>query len=280
MNSPKVVVALGLVLISSLILTACGGGSKAPTPTPSAPTIQTLILPQGAVNAPYNAVFSATGGSGNYSWSITAGSLPPGLSLNASQGTISGTPTTLGNYPFTVMVTDTSTNLTASTKLSIYIEGVVVVSSTCGESKVADFCPSGAMNVAYTNPDGTAVQLTASGGLCPFKWAVSSGSLPAGLSLAAGTCANSKGTAVISGTPTMDGAPATLNVSVTDSETSPGVPAVGSGQFTITIMSITTTSLPAGYLNSPYTGSFTVAGGSTPYTWTWSAATAAACRRA
>ena len=97
MNSPKVVVSLGFILTLSLVLTACGGSSKTPPPPPSAPTIQTALLPQGAVNVPYlingNPVtLSATGGTGTYTWSIASGSLPPGLTLN--QAVISGTPTT------------------------------------------------------------------------------------------------------------------------------------------------------------------------------------------
>jgi hypothetical protein len=271
MNSPKGIVSLGVVLILSLTLMACGGGSK-PKPPAGPPTIETVILPQGAVNLPYGvngfgAILSAIGGTGPYTWSITSGSLPPGLSLNAQQGLISGTPTTLGNYPFTVQVTDAA-NMTASTNLSIYIEGVVVISSTCGASQVPNFCPSGSPGVPYS------VQLTASGGLAPYTWCVlsaSSGSgstcdptqasLPPGLSL-------NTATGVISGTPTTAGTPATFTVQLMDSETSPGVPAVGSSSFTITIMSIVTTALPPGNINVAYSTTLTVAGGSPNYTWT------------
>ena len=138
MNSPKVVVTLAFILILSVVLTACGGGGSTPPPPPSAPTIQTVLLPQGAVNVPYlvgsNPVtLSATGGTSPYTWSIASGSLPPGLSLNAQQGVISGTPTTLGNYPFTVQVTDAA-NLSSSKPLSIYIEGAVLVSQTVAQA--------------------------------------------------------------------------------------------------------------------------------------------------
>jgi hypothetical protein len=62
---------------------------------------------------PANASFSGnlyvTGGTPPYTWSIQSGSLPPGLSLNASSGTISGTPDAIGNYQFAIQVTDSST---------------------------------------------------------------------------------------------------------------------------------------------------------------------------
>ncbi len=147
-----------------------------------APTIQTVLLPQGAVNVPYlvggNPVtLSATGGTGAYTWSIASGSLPPGLTLNASQGVISGTPTTVGNYLFTVQVTDAA-NLSSTKALSIYIEGAVLITPTV--------LPTGAANVPYS------FQLTATGGLAPYTWCVvesggacdnGAGTLPPGLTL-------------------------------------------------------------------------------------------------
>lgn len=68
--------------------------------------ITTTTLPAVAVNTAYSQTVAATGGYVPYTWSISAGALPPGLSINASTGAITGTPTTPGTYTFTVQVTD------------------------------------------------------------------------------------------------------------------------------------------------------------------------------
>lgn len=66
--------------------------------------IVTSILPNGTQNVNYSQVLSAAGGSGNYTWSITGGALPTGLTLSGN--TISGTPTANGEFSFTVQVSD------------------------------------------------------------------------------------------------------------------------------------------------------------------------------
>jgi Putative Ig domain len=67
--------------------------------------IATGGLPQGQQGNAYNEVFSATGGTTPYSWSISAGTPPPGIALNAN-GDLAGMPTAAGSFSFTVMVTD------------------------------------------------------------------------------------------------------------------------------------------------------------------------------
>lgn len=59
---------------------------------------------QGEVSVPFEAMLSATGGNGTYTWSLTSGALPPGLTL--ADGAIAGMPTTAGAYRFTASVTD------------------------------------------------------------------------------------------------------------------------------------------------------------------------------
>jgi len=93
------------------------------TINPLALTIITASLPDGAVRAAYSHRVRATGGFIPYTWSISVGSLPAGLSLNASKGIIIGIPTTTGVSQFTVRVTDSQNPAAAVTKvLSIKIE--------------------------------------------------------------------------------------------------------------------------------------------------------------
>jgi uncharacterized protein YjdB len=85
-------------------------------------TITTTSLPPGKVGNWYSRTLGASGGTKPYNWSIAGGSLPPGLSLNAGTGVISGTPTTSGLYSFTAQVTDASSPVqTATRALSIRI---------------------------------------------------------------------------------------------------------------------------------------------------------------
>ena len=63
-------------------------------PTTTQLQITTASLHDGAVGQSYSAALSATGGTQSYTWSVASGTVPAGLSLNASTGTISGTPTT------------------------------------------------------------------------------------------------------------------------------------------------------------------------------------------
>ena len=84
--------------------------------------ITTTSLPGGASNIPYSSTLTASGGTTPYTWSISSGSLPSGLSLNTSTGVISGTPTATGTFAFTAQVSDSSNpEQTTSQALSITI---------------------------------------------------------------------------------------------------------------------------------------------------------------
>jgi hypothetical protein len=68
--------------------------------------ITTTSIPHGNRFVAYSAQINATGGEAPYTWSVSGGTLAPGLTLNSSTGVISGAPTTLGTYTFTVTVRD------------------------------------------------------------------------------------------------------------------------------------------------------------------------------
>jgi len=168
-----------------------------------APVISTASLPAGNEGTPYSQTVSASGGVAPYSWSISSGSLPAGLSPSASTTTsvmISGTPTAQGTANFTIKITDSAGDF-GTQALSITIGAPLPLMVTTTN------LPDGILNASY--PSTT---LQATGGIPPFSWTLQSAAstFPTGLTL------NPDGS--ITGTPTAAG---TFNftVQVTDSET-------------------------------------------------------------
>jgi hypothetical protein len=165
----------------------------------SALQISTGTLAGAILESPYSQTLAATGGIAPYHWSVTSGTLPAGLALNPAAGGISGTPTTAGSVAFTVQVTDAgSPAATASRSLSI-----AVSSSTSALKITTPSLVGGEANSAYSST------LTAAGGKTPYKWSITGGSLPTGLSLGAST-------GLIAGTPTQSGT-SSITAQVTDS---------------------------------------------------------------
>lgn len=78
-------------------------------------------LPTGTVGIGYTQDLAAKGGTGQYTWAVTSGALPGGLSLNSSSGQISGQPTAAGPFQFTITATD-SDHLPASKAFSMTID--------------------------------------------------------------------------------------------------------------------------------------------------------------
>jgi hypothetical protein len=209
----------------------------------SGPVINTSVLIDGEVPVAYSQALTASGGTTPYAWSMTTGSLPPGLSLNTATGAISGTPTTTGNYSFTVKVTDDGGTI-AIKSLSITVNGGLTITTT----SLGGFD----VGISYDR------NLIASGGAPPYTWSITAGSLPTGLSL------NST-TGGISGTPTMASGLTSVTLMVTDSTGS-----TATMSFSITVkpaLSFTTVSLTNGKVTVAYSQSLAASGGIAPYTW-------------
>ena len=118
-------------------------------------TITTAALPGGQIGVAYSALLTPGGGLAPYSWSISTGALPAGLTLNAATGAISGTPSAVGTSNFTVKVTDSEVPAVSQTaNLSITIIGnlatlqVLPNPSTVGYSASVQFYAQD----AFSNP--------------------------------------------------------------------------------------------------------------------------------
>ncbi|MFG1867237.1 DUF7927 domain-containing protein [Micromonospora arborensis] len=236
-------------------VTARNAGGAGPPSAQSAPVIpnQSPSLtnpapPAGEVSVPYSNQLTVNGGTAPFAWSISAGSLPPGVTINASTGLLSGTPTAAGTFDFTVRVLDASSQA-ATQALSIVIAPLPTLTFPPP--------PQGQVGIAYST------QLTVNGGTGPFVWSVSAGSLPPGVTLNAST-------GLLSGTPTLGGN-FSFTVRVVDSFGQAATRTVALG---ITASpTLTFPPPPPGQVGVPYSTQLTVNGGTAPFVWSVSAGT-------
>jgi uncharacterized membrane protein len=152
-------------------------------------SITTTSLVSGRLQSPYSANLAASGGTVPFIWSISLGSLPPGLSLNGMTGTISGIPTVFGAFNFTVKVAD-STTPTAQTATKAF--SLTVANADSPLNIVTTALPNAPQASTYN------AVVSATGGTPPYTWSISIGKLPAGLTL-------NSSTGAISGIPTDSG---------------------------------------------------------------------------
>ncbi|MCU1339249.1 MAG: Ig family protein [Bryobacterales bacterium] len=212
-------------------------------------SITTTSLPNGSPGVAYSAAVSATGGSLPYSWTVAAGSLPAGLSLNSGNGQISGTPTAQGTSQFTLQVADFS----GTTAIKVF---TITIGTSQQLTITTTSLPGGTLNQSYSQT------LTATGGVLPIAWTVTSGNLPAGLAL-------DQTTGVISGTPTAVGSSSfTVQASDAAKQTaSRSLALVVAAPLTISANNITTS------VGVPLSEAVTAAGGTSPYAFSVSAGT-------
>jgi len=130
----------------------------------------------------FSQTVAATGAS-TITWSVSSGTLPAGLSLNTSTGTISGTPTTVGSYSFAIRATNSYGTGDKAFAVSVLQSTPAIVETSLNAIRIS---------TAFSQT------LTLTTGGPTITWSVQSGTLPAGLALNAST-------GTISGTPTVSG---------------------------------------------------------------------------
>ncbi|MDR3225995.1 MAG: putative Ig domain-containing protein, partial [Clostridiales Family XIII bacterium] len=202
----------------------------------SAPVISTASLPNATKGTTYSQTLAATG-TAPITWSVVSGALPSGLTLNASTGIISGTPTTESTYAFSVRASNVAGSSTKALVITVISAPIISAASLPNATKDKNYSQT----------------LTATG-TAPITWSLKSGSLPDGLSLSS--------TGVLSGVPTAGGTftfyAEAANKAGSDSR-----------QFTITVdtrPAITTATLSNGVAGASYYQSLT-ATGTVPITW-------------
>jgi hypothetical protein len=209
--------------------------------------ITTATLPNGTVGTPYSQALAATGGTAPFTWSVSTGALPTGLTLSAA-GSLTGTPTAAGKFSFTIQVVDAA-KATASQSFTITITAALTITTAT--------LPNGIVGTAYTP-----TTLVATGGTSPYTWS-SSGALPTGLTLSAAGS--------LTGTPIAAG---TFNFTI---QAADAAKATATQSFTITIaaaLTITTATLPNGTVGTAYSPP-TLTAANVNGTLTWSISTGA-----
>ncbi len=209
-------------------------------------TISPPALPNATLGVSYSQTLTASGGTAPYTFSVTTGTLPPGITLD-SAGNITGNPTTTGSFGFTVQAID-SAMCTGTQNYTLLVN-----SGNCSPITITpSTIPSGSLGVAYNQTLG------ATGGVAPYSFSLISGTtLPPGLTL------SSNGT--ISGTPTVNG---TFLFYVQVSDT---IGCLDSRAYAIVILcptiAISPATLPPVAIGTAYRQTLTASGGVSPYSF-------------
>ncbi len=219
-------------------------------------SITTTNLPDATVGQEYNHFVTVSGGATPYTFYMASGDAPPGLDLH-EDGSVSGTPTTTGQFTFTVEVNDSSAPAQSATEI-IKIT-VKPAGSSVNPLKIETrSLPDGAVGKQYSQP------IRVSGGTTPYTFYMASGDAPPGLDL------HEDGS--VSGIPTTTGQ-FTFTVEIDDS--SVPNPFIKTQDFTLEVtavatvppLTISTVNLPDAIIGADYSQPLVVEGGTTPYTY-------------
>ncbi len=195
----------------------------------------------GQLGVAYNSASASSGGSGTTTYSLAAGALPPGLTLNPN-GTISGTPLAPGTYTYTLLLTD-GVNSTA-----LFSQVLTVASSQLGFS--ATQLPDLLLGAQYL------ATLTGQGGTPPYTFSIAGGFLPPGIAL------SPNGT--LSGVPVSQGV-FSINFRITDGAGATATLSTALNVVSSTSLTITNIALPSGRRGSSYSAVLIGSGGTAPY---------------
>jgi hypothetical protein len=245
-------------LLATLALSACGDSNNVsgpPAPVEPGPlTISSTSLLIGVVGQPYADTVSGSGGTTPYTWSV-APTLPAGLSLNPTTGTITSTPlpTATSSRPHIFTLKDSSSpqqQVQKSLTLTVVNPPPVLTILTTS-------LPNATVPLSYSFP------LQASGGSGALTWSLIAGSLPQNFSL-------NMTTGLISGTTSAASTAGTSNFTVRVTDTSGQV---DEQPLSITIVlpsapTITTPSLPDGTVTIAYNKQVLATGGTGALAWT------------
>jgi len=204
----------------------------------------------GVANVAYTLSLTATGGTGNQSWTLASGSLPFGLSLSGT-GVITGTPTqvNLTGNTVTLQVQDSGNPAQlASVTFTIRIATALTITTVPGA------LPDAIIGVPYS------FTFQSSGGITPIAWTLASGQLPGGLTL------NSNGT--LSGTPTATGS-FTFTIQAGDGSSPSQTITINVAIKSASLLIITSPggALPDAIVGRPYSISLQAVGGTGPFSW-------------
>ncbi len=168
---------------------ACSSGGEESLGLTAGPRFQTTILPDAEESLAYSFDLLVSGGTAPWNFNLTSGQIPPGMSLSGAR--LSGTPSVGGLFNFTITVSDSGVPVRSQVQSFSLL---VALASSSGNplNLWTSSLPAATENSAYS------ASLSTSGGTAPYIFEVSSGALPPGISLNAGTGA-------ISGIPTQVG---------------------------------------------------------------------------
>jgi hypothetical protein len=217
------------------------------------PSITLSSLAAGTAGTAYNQTVMASPIGGNYTFAVTGGALPANLTL-ASNGTITGVPTTAGTFNFTITAMGFASGQGSCTGVQTY--NLVILCPTITLTPAS--LPNGVQGTAY-NQTVTAAPVGTT-----YSYAVTTNMLPPGLSL-------NSATGAITGTPTAAG---NYVFGITATGWASGSGSCTKSQSysllitgTCTAITLSPTSLPGAPLGTVYSQSITAAGGVLPYSY-------------